>query len=241
VKKYYLHDGKEQQGPFDVEELKTKNITKDTSIWHEGLAEWTIADNITELNDLFNKKTPPPFVAESKSQHQRQTPLIHQKPKLAKLEPKKKNVTGRILQLIGLIGTVFIIVLIFRELNKENSGASDNNAQSYREKIMTVSEIEQSQPAKFLIAEGNYSQNFLGTKLKVHGLIKNKATVASYKDAVVKVTYYSKTKTKLGSENYTIYDTFGPHTTVPFELKIDNYQDVSTIGWEVIDAVGIGE
>lgn len=32
---------------------------------------------------------------------------------------------------------------------------------------------------------------------KVYGIIKNTATVATYKNAVVKVTYYSKTKTEL--------------------------------------------
>ena len=28
MKKYYLHNGTDQQGPFDIEDLKTKNITK---------------------------------------------------------------------------------------------------------------------------------------------------------------------------------------------------------------------
>ena len=28
MKKYYLHNGTESSGPFDIEELKAKNITK---------------------------------------------------------------------------------------------------------------------------------------------------------------------------------------------------------------------
>ena len=82
----------------------------------------------------------------------------------------------------------------------------------------------------------NYNENFWGDKIKVHGVVKNKATVATYKDAVVRVTYYSKTKTELGNKEYTIYEVFPPNSEVKFELKIENYKDVSTIGWDVIQA-----
>ena len=101
---------------------------------------------------------------------------------------------------------------------------------------MTIEDIEHSQPTKFLNASGTYNQNFWGDQIKVHGVIKNTATVASYKDALVKVTYYSKTKTELGSKEYTIYENFPPHSEVTFELKIQNYKDVSEIGWDVIQA-----
>ena len=119
---------------------------------------------------------------------------------------------------------------------KSGNGSATTVSQTYQEKVMTVEEIERSQPTNFLTAEGNYNENFWGDKIKVHGVIKNKATVATYKDAVVRITYYSKTKTEIGSKDYTIYDIFPPHSEVKFELKINNYKDVKTIGWEVIQA-----
>lgn len=61
MKKYFLHNGNEQQGPFDIEDLKDKNITKQTSVWYEGMSDWTEAGNIEGLNDLFKTATPPPF------------------------------------------------------------------------------------------------------------------------------------------------------------------------------------
>jgi hypothetical protein len=48
MKKYYLHDELGQQGPLDIEELKIKNITKETPIWYEGLADWTTAESVSE-------------------------------------------------------------------------------------------------------------------------------------------------------------------------------------------------
>ncbi len=53
MKKYFLNDGTAQQGPFDLEELKTKNLTASTPVWYEGLPEWTTAGKVEELKDLF--------------------------------------------------------------------------------------------------------------------------------------------------------------------------------------------
>ncbi len=61
MKKYFLHNGTEQQGPFDIEELNAKKINKDTPIWYEGLDNWTTADKVDELKDLLRTMTPPPF------------------------------------------------------------------------------------------------------------------------------------------------------------------------------------
>jgi hypothetical protein len=57
-----------------------------------------------------------------------------------------------------------------------------------------------------------------------------------YKDVVIRVTFYSKTETSLGSKEYTIYETFPPNNTKKVSLKIDNYKDVNSLGWEVVDA-----
>jgi hypothetical protein len=53
MKMYYLHNGKEKEGPFDLETLKTRNITNDTPVWYDGLSDWTIAEKVYELRDLF--------------------------------------------------------------------------------------------------------------------------------------------------------------------------------------------
>ncbi len=62
MKKYYLNDGTSQQGPFDLEELKSKNITAETPVWYDGLPEWTTAGKLDELKALFIH-VPPPFTS----------------------------------------------------------------------------------------------------------------------------------------------------------------------------------
>lgn len=60
MKKYYLHDGVQQQGPFDINELKSKNISKNSQIWCDGILDWMHAWKIPELSELINS-TPPVF------------------------------------------------------------------------------------------------------------------------------------------------------------------------------------
>jgi len=129
---------------------------------------------------------------------------------------------------------IFSILLSF--LFILSSCGSGDSGNTYEEKVMSVEEIERSQPTNFLTAGGNYNENFWGDKIKVHGTIKNTATVATYKDAVVEVTYYSKTKSEITSERYTIYDYFPPHSEKQFELKITNYEGTNSIGWDVVNA-----
>ncbi|MCO6500615.1 MAG: hypothetical protein J5I47_09590 [Vicingus serpentipes] len=149
--------------------------------------------------------------------------------------PKKKNKTGKTILIIAivLIG-IFAVIAIINNMN--HSGSGYNSGDTYQEKVMTVEEIERSQPTNFLSADGTYRENFWGDKFKVSCKITNKATVATYKDAVVRVTYYTKTKTVLGSNDYTVYETFPPSSTKIVELKIDNYKNVNSIGWDVISA-----
>ena len=64
MKKYFIQKGETQEGPFDIDELKTKQILPDTPIWFDPLKEWKTAGEIEELKCLF-VFTPPPFVKSS--------------------------------------------------------------------------------------------------------------------------------------------------------------------------------
>src|SRR5688572_13082710 len=64
MKKYYVHDGLIHEGPFELEELKTKGITYTTHVWHEGLSHWKIAGEVEELKSLMST-VPPPFIEAS--------------------------------------------------------------------------------------------------------------------------------------------------------------------------------
>jgi len=236
MKKFYLHNGNEQQGPFDFDDLKAKGIAKETPIWHEGLKEWTIAEKIDELKSIFKSVAPPPFNVKAASPPVPKTAMTYAKSTQSPSKNKNK-IIGRILSLIGFLLLAIPGIFIVYNMSLNNSRNSGSSGESYQEKILTVEEIERTQPTNFLTVSGNYNKNFWGDKINVQGVIENRATVAKYKDAVVKVTYYSKTNTPLAKNNYTIYDVFSPRSQIKFTLKIENYQNVSSIGLDIISAI----
>ena len=91
MKKYYLHNGTESSGPFDIEELKAKNITKASPVWFEGMLHWKTAGEIPELHQLFTVN-PPPF------------PLFETPKPAPKVETKKE-----VRKILGMSKNVFFI------------------------------------------------------------------------------------------------------------------------------------
>jgi hypothetical protein len=163
MKKYYLHNGTNQDGPFDISELKSKGITPKTQVWYEGIPDWTDADLIEELKPLFSKATPPPFKAESNNQ------------KTSTKTATKKGKVGNIIfkgVLIAILG-VFVILAIFVYIDESTSPSPSPN--SYIEQKMTIKEIENTNPTSFLSAEGSYNSSFWGTELKIRSDIRNDA------------------------------------------------------------------
>ncbi|WP_035671383.1 DUF4339 domain-containing protein [Flavobacterium sp. 83] len=59
MKTYYIHNGTENSGPFLLDELKAKKITKTTLIWFEGMDEWKYAGDIPELRSILAVIPPP--------------------------------------------------------------------------------------------------------------------------------------------------------------------------------------
>src|SRR5687768_7180297 len=60
---YYYTDGIERYGPFTIEQLRERNITRETLVWKEGMADWAPANQLNELQALFategNTPAPP--------------------------------------------------------------------------------------------------------------------------------------------------------------------------------------
>ena len=221
MNKYYLHDGTENIGPFNIEELKQQNINRNTQVWCEGMEDWKDAGTIEELKILF-PVLPPPI-------------------KKTTTENKKQDVTVNIkthsslYKIFKIIGIVFLI-LILLSLVVKILDSKDSSPSTYQESVMTIQEIEAASPMNYLQADGTYNSNFIGDKVKINCVITNTATVTTYNDVTVRVNFYSKTNTLIGSEDYTLYEFYPPNSKQEFKLKVKAYNNVSSLGWEVINA-----
>lgn len=63
-KKFYYNDGTSNHGPFTLDEMVAKGISRSTKVWHPGLTTWTNAENVQEVNAALSARTtdPPPIV-----------------------------------------------------------------------------------------------------------------------------------------------------------------------------------
>jgi hypothetical protein len=139
-----------------------------------------------------------------------------------------------------------ITILLFASITLASCNDSSSSSSTYQEiprspeqLKMDLKQQEQNAPTDYLNADGTYKENFWGDMLKIQCTITNKATLAKFKDAVVRVTYYSKTETVLAENDYTIYEIFQPNSSKTVELKIDNYKDVNSVGWHIVSAMAV--
>lgn len=111
----------------------------------------------------------------------------------------------------------------------------DSNASSasYTETAMSLEEKERSSPTLFLYDEqGTYRKNIFGEWV-IEGVVVNSAKIAAYKDAVLSVSFYSKTDTFLGTKEHTVYEIFAPQSTRSYKIKV---YGPDAIGIEITDA-----
>ena len=69
---YFILDENNQQiGPFSIDQLKSKNIRRTTKVWCQGMQEWSDAETVQDLKDLFiippPPNIPPPFTQRANS------------------------------------------------------------------------------------------------------------------------------------------------------------------------------
>lgn len=66
-KEYYYIDGKEQKGPYSIEQLKTVGLKRDTLVWTEDFENWKAVWEVEELKILLKKTPPPPPIFDDSS------------------------------------------------------------------------------------------------------------------------------------------------------------------------------
>lgn len=149
-------------------------------------------------------------------------------------ENQKKD-KRKVFLIVGSILIAIIIAVVFFNSNAYYNGGI-GSSDSYENRVMTIEEMERSQPTNFLSAEGNYRENIWGNKFKLECTIRNGATVATYKDVKIMITYYTKTKTAIRTNNYTLYELFPPSSNKKIDLTIDTYKNVHSIGIDILSA-----
>ncbi|MDI6048648.1 DUF4339 domain-containing protein [Flavobacterium sp. XS2P24] len=120
MKKYFIHNGQCEVGPFDFEQLKTMQLKNETPIWHGGLQNWTTANNIEELKSILNSNVSPPkfenFTQQNSNPPIFSNPVYENNQNFA---PKKKKTLRNILIGVGVLSVLFFGLIIYASTNYE--------------------------------------------------------------------------------------------------------------------------
>jgi len=127
------------------------------------------------------------------------------------------------------------------EQEKQRVIAEQNNPQILRENLLKK---EQSSPTTYLRGSGTLQENITQQPDLFHhtekdgyiirGYVRNNATLARYKDVVILINYYTKTRTLLGSKEFFIPDYFNPRSTTNFGRQVRGFDSLHTTKYKRI-------
>ncbi len=234
---YYIHFDNQQSGPFTIEELKTKNITRETLVWKEGMANWVKARELNDLDILFNSQPPP----------------LNQTPPLIRLEEalpanNRKN-NNAIKLLVGSIIIVGAALLIWNYTQQStdntggyNSETTDFGDRSGSQRSKTPQELkneladkEHEDPSTYLDVTATFRKNLIGETV-LEGTIKNNATAAAFKDIVLQAEFLAPSGTVLSKKKFTKYEVLGPGYDVTFKFKTEAPKETTKVRVSVYKA-----
>lgn len=89
---------------------------------------------------------------------------------------------------------------------------------TYEKTKESLEEKERKSPEQFLSVSSTDKKNLIGQKV-IRLSIHNRATVASYKDVKLKISFISKTGTLLEDNEETVYEVIPPNGTVKYKTK----------------------
>ena len=125
-----------------------------------------------------------------------------------------------------------LITVFFLSCNSENAVKEKD---SYNETKTSLLKKEEKNPARFIVVKGNSKKNIVGQTV-VKGTLHNTASVATFKDIDIKLTFFSKTKALLETDRETIYQILNPGETQDFKTKYFAPKGTDSVALEVIGA-----
>ena len=118
--------------------------------------------------------------------------------------------------------------------NPQPSTPREKSAEELREELYRK---EMKNPKEYLSVTYDLTYKVLSGEDKITGNIYNYASMATFKDVVLTVTYSTATGTYLGSEEFVKYDYVYPGSSVPFLIKVYSPDGTKQIGVKIKSAI----
>lgn len=231
MEQYYLHNGKDQLGPYSIADLSSQGINSNTHVWKEGMNYWARAGELDELKLLFGN-VPPPFrqIIES---HKAPEPKISATYKIG-------SFIGRNLFLcLGILILVIMIPFIVFQSSQSTSVFPQLAEKSQAELKAELKSREQENPAAYIGTKITMRGNLIGQKV-IEGTISNTASAATFKGILIEISFISKTQTVIATKSFTIYEVIKPQQKLSIKkIKIFAPKDTEEFSSRILSATPV--
>jgi len=134
-----------------------------------------------------------------------------------------------------ILATAIIVTAISCQEKTKAEKKFDN--ETYEKSKESLGDKELKNPARFLKVDSRDRKNLIGQTV-VKGTITNTASVCTYKDIDIKLTYYSKTAVKLDEGIETVYEVIPPGGSAKFKTKSFAPKGTDSVAIQIMKATG---
>jgi len=134
-----------------------------------------------------------------------------------------------------IIPALIILSFVFAACGGDEKAADKKDKDKYEQTKETLGETEKKNPKRFLSVDGFKRRNLIRETV-VKGTITNKATVASYKDIDVEISFYSETGALLLKDHEVVYKAIAPNSSEDFKYKTFAPKGSDSVSMKIVNA-----
>lgn len=105
-----------------------------------------------------------------------------------------------------------------RQTNVTPPMTEEERKEKLRKELM---KMEMENPLEYVSIDYNHTYRWLAAKEEYSGYIYNNATLATFMNFVVRVTFLSKTRTAIDTKTFTVYEYCEPNSRVAFKIQTE--------------------
>ncbi len=117
-----------------------------------------------------------------------------------------------------------------------NSSSTPQPPAKYEEKKASLEEIEKGSPLKFLRVQGSHHRNLVNQAV-VTGEITNKATLVSYKNITLRISWLDKDGAVIEKQKEVLDDVVKPNSTIDFKIKTNHVKGTESVSMDIVSAI----
>ncbi|MFZ1370761.1 MAG: hypothetical protein WAR78_10275 [Ferruginibacter sp.] len=134
-----------------------------------------------------------------------------------------------------IIPAFILLSFVFAACNPDENANDSKEKDKYEQTKVSLEQTEQKNPKRFLSVVGNDRKNLIGQRV-IKGTVSNSATVASYKDIDIELSFYSKTGALLEKDHEMIYETIAPGSSTNFKTKYFAPRGTDSVAMKIVAA-----